>query len=278
MTARATTPASTTPVASRDRARWRITLRGIVRAEAIKLLSVRSNVIMLIASAAVMISFGMLFSALAGGSGDGGPGDGGSTSSLALTFAGVDLAQLVIGVLGALLVTGEYVSGLIRTMFAAVPRRLPVVAGKAAVVAVAAGIVMTVAAFISFFAARAVYAGDQPTHALTDPGVLRVIFGIGIYGAGIAVIGSALGFIMRSTAASVSVLIAGLLIAPMASLLPDSISNISDKILPSNAGSAFTSLTRPSGGLSAAAGLAVFAAWALGLLAIAAATVVRRDA
>jgi ABC-type transport system involved in multi-copper enzyme maturation permease subunit len=269
-------PTTTSP-APTDRGRWRVSTRGIVKAEAIKLLSVRSNVITLVASGAVLVAFGMLFSALAGGGG-GGPGDEGTTSSLTLAFAGLDFAQLVIGVLGALLVTSEYASGLIRTMFAAVPKRVPVVLGKAGVAAVAAWAVMTVAAFLSFFASQAVYGGDQPTYALTDPGVLRVVLATGVYGAGIAVIGSALGFIMRSTAASVSVLIAGLLIAPMASLLPDSVADIADKVLPSNAGSSFASLTPPTNGLSAAAGFAVFAAWAIGLLAIAASVVVRRDA
>lgn len=266
----------TTTTTDTNRTGWRVTTRGIVKAEAIKLVSVRSNVITLLASGVIMIAFGMLFSALAGGGGDG-PGDGASTS-FSLGFAGLEVAQLVLGVLGAILITSEYVNGLIRTMFAAVPKRIPVLVGKAIVVAGAAWIVTTVAAFATFFASQAVYAGDLPTYTLTDPGVLRAIFGVGVYGAGIASIGLAIGFILRSTASSVSVIIAGLLIAPMASLLPDSIANIADKILPSNAGNAFTGLTPPSNGLSAAAGLAVFAAWVIGLLCIAAFTMVKRDA
>ena len=46
---------------------------------------------------------------------------------------GVELAQLFVGVLGALFVTGEYGTGMIRSTFAAVPRRLPVLIAKSVV-------------------------------------------------------------------------------------------------------------------------------------------------
>ena len=254
-----------------------VSSRGVIKAEAIKVASVRSNIITLVASGLAMIIFGVVFAALAGNSGNNGPGDG-SADSLSVAFAGVNFAQIVIGVFGVLLITNEYANGLIRTMFAIIPKRIPVLVGKVVVTAGFTWAVSTVAAVITFFLSNAVYAGDLPTYAITDPGVLRVILAVGFYCAGIAVMGLAVGFIFRSTAASVAVLITAILVAPMTSLLPKSIADALAKILPTNAGSSFTSLTAPSDGLSITAGFIVFAFWILGLLAIAATAVSKRDA
>lgn len=235
--------------------------------------------ITLLAAGAVLIGFGVLFSALAGGTTDG-PGQGDASSdSLSTAFAGMDLAQLVLGVLGALVVTSEFASGLIRTMFAAVPKRIPVLRAKVATVGAATWIVMTVAAFVTFFAAQATYAGDEATYALTDDGVLGVVFGVGVYSTGVALMGVALGFVLRSTASAVATLIAALMIVPgLAGLLPDSIGDAVTKILPSNAGESFTQLTTSGDVLSWSAGLAVFTAWVVGLLALAGWTLRHRDA
>src|SRR6476660_7344573 len=51
------------------------------------------------------------------------------------SLAGIFLAQLAVGVLGVLFITGEYATGMIRATLAAVPARLPVLWGKAAVFA-----------------------------------------------------------------------------------------------------------------------------------------------
>jgi ABC-2 type transport system permease protein len=273
-----TAPVSTATDVVPARRAWRVRDRGVVRSEWIKLRSVRSNVITLLAAGAVLIGFGVLFSALAGGTTDG-PFDDVSPDSLSTAFAGMDLAQLALGVLGALVVTSEFASGLIRAMFAAVPKRIAVLRAKVATVGAATWIVMTVAAFVTFFAAQAAYAGDDATYALTDDGVLRVVFGVGVYSTGVALMGVALGFLLRSTASAVATLIAGLMIVPgLAGLLPDSIGDAVTKILPSNAGESFTQLTPSGDMLSWGAGLAVFTAWVVGLLALAGWTLRRRDA
>jgi ABC-2 type transport system permease protein len=279
MTATTASSSPATEVTPAGHQAWRVSDRGVMRSEWIKLRSVRSNVVTLLAAGAVLIGFGVLFSALAGDTAEGpGPGPG-LTDSLSTAFAGMDLAQLVLGVLGALVVTSEYASGLIRTMFAAVPKRIPVLRAKAVTVGSATWIVMTVAAFVTFFAAQAVYAGDEATFALTDDGVLRVVFGVGAYSAGVVLMGVALGFLLRSTASAVATLIAGLMIVPgLSGLLPDSFGDTVTKILPSNAGESFTQLTPTGDMLSWGAGLAVFAAWVVGLLALAGWTLRHRDA
>ena len=128
---------------------------------------------------------------------------------------------------------------------------------------------MTFAAFATFVAVMAVYSGDAATYSLTDDGVLRVILGTGVYGAGVAVMGVALGFLLRSTATAIATLIGGLMIAPgLVGLLPDSISSAT-KYLPSEAGSAFMDLTSSSDSLAPGTGLVVFLTWVLALLAAA---------
>jgi ABC-2 type transport system permease protein len=52
------------------------------------------------------------------------------TTKLSLT--GIDLGQAVVAVLAVLTISGEYSTGMIRTMFAAMPRRSAVLAAKAA--------------------------------------------------------------------------------------------------------------------------------------------------
>lgn len=278
-TAPTASSASTTRGEAAGSSPWRLRFRGVLKAERIKLVSVRSNIVTLLSAAVALVGFGMLFSSFTGSSDNPAPPGGGLSDSLSVAFAGMNLAQLILGVLGALLVTSEYASGLIRTMFAAVPKRIPVLLAKAVVVGVATWVVMTAAAFVTFFAAQAVYAGDGATYAITDDGALRVVFGVGIFGAGVALLGVALGFLLRSTASAVATLVGLLLIAPgLAGLLPDSVGDTVTKLLPSNAASSFTSLTPDEGMLGSGAGLVVLGIWVVGLLAVAAWSLRRRDA
>jgi hypothetical protein len=196
-----------------------------------------------------------------------------------MSFGGMNLSQLVLGVLGAVFVAGEYTTGVIRTMFAAVSARASVLRAKAIVLGTGSWIVMTIASFVVFFAGQAVYAGDGATYALTDDGVLRAVLGGGVYGAGIVLMGLALGFLLRSTAAAIGTLVGVLMIAPgLVSLLPDAVGESIGKVLPSNAGQAFLAVEGGDMLLSPGAGFAVFAAWTVGLLAAAVVTLRRRDA
>jgi hypothetical protein len=154
-----------------------------------------------------------------------------------------------------------------------------ILSAKAVVLGASSWIVMTIASFAVFFAGQAVYAGDGATYALTDPGVLRAVLGGGVYGAGVVLMGLALGFVLRSTAAAIGTLVVTLMIAPgLVGLLPDSVSESIGKFLPSNAGQAFLAVEPSNTLLSPSAGFAVFAAWVIGLLAAAVIVLRRRDA
>ncbi len=277
MTTATTIPATIEVTA--DSATPRVTQRSVTSAEWIKFRSVRSNLVSLIAAGAVLVLFGTLFSSLAGSEEALPPNATAGSDSLSMSFGGMNLSQLVLGVLGAVFVAGEYSTGMIRTMFAAVANRMTLLRAKAIVLGASSWIVMTIASFAVFFAGQAVYAGDGATYGLADDGVLRAVLGGGIYGAGIVLMGLALGFILRSTAATIGTLVGTLMIAPgLVGLLPDSVSESIGKFLPSNAGQAFLTVEGSDTLLSASAGFAVFAAWTIGLLAAAAVTLQRRDA
>jgi ABC-2 type transport system permease protein len=279
-------PAETTaPIAAgveRQRLGHRVTQWAVTKSEWIKLRSVRSNLIGIAAAAVVLVLLGILFAALGdsgqGPGGAGGPG-GSATDSLSLIFGGTTLSQLIIGVLGALFVASEYTSGLIRTMFGAVGRRTLVLWAKAIVFGGVTWLAMTIGAFAAFFAGNAVYTGSFPTYSIGDPGVLRAVLAVGFYGGCVALMGIALGFLLRSTASAIGVLVGTLMLAPvLVGLLPGSLGDTLTKVLPSKAGDAMMSVTSPDTLLSPGLGFLVLVIWVVALLGAAAATLRRRDA
>ncbi|MEM9035541.1 MAG: ABC transporter permease [Actinomycetota bacterium] len=254
----------------------KVTTLRVIRSEWIKFWSVRSTSITLLAAGIATVVFGMIFSAVADSDDAAGP-----TALLSdpvdIALGGIGLTEMVIGVLGVMVVAGEYSTGLIRTAFAAAGRRSKVIFGKVAVVAAGVFAVSAVAVTAAIALGQAVYAGDLDTVPVTD--VLDVIFGTTVYLVGIALIGIALGFVLRSTAAGIGTLVGGVFIGPnLLNLLPESVTDVFLKYLPSEAGSAMMTQVSDPDLLSRGAGYAVFAAWVVGLLALAAFLVQRRDA
>ncbi len=119
------------------------------------------------------------------------------------------MVQLAFGVFGALAITSEHATGMIRTTFAAVPRRRAVLAAKATVTAVAGLTAGEVIAFAAFFAGQLVLSGKhlQGKHlsaTLTDTGVLRAVAGAGFYLFIVTLVGLGLGAIIRHTAGAIA--------------------------------------------------------------------------
>jgi hypothetical protein len=130
-------------------------------------------------------------------------------------LAGVLVGQVVTGVLGVLAMTSEYSSGLVRVTFAAMPRRMLVLAAKAAVfgtVCLAAGEITVVASFLGGMAALR---SSVPHPSLGDPAVLRAVLTTGAYLALTGLAGLGVGAILRHGAAAVGVLVGGLFVLPL---------------------------------------------------------------
>jgi ABC-2 type transport system permease protein len=248
----------------------KITPGGVVAAEWTKFSSLRSTWITTGVSAFLLIAFGMIASASFSGSG---------LSAVDLALSGSTLAALAVGVLGVLLGAGEYTTGMIRSTLAAVPRRLPVLWSKSLVAGSAAFIVMTAGAFAAFALGATVLNDAVGGVGLGDDGVLRALFGAGLYLALVAVLGVALGMLVRSSAGAIAILAGGLLIVPgLAALLPASFSDAITPYLPSNAGSAVMTLTQGDNTLAPWTGLAVFAGYVAISLAAAAYRLKKSDA
>lgn len=125
------------------------------------------------------------------------------------------LAQLIIGVLGILIVTSEYATGMMRTSLTATPRRLQLLSAKVIVttaVAVVAGEALMFGAF--FFGQIMLTVQGVPHAAFGDPGALAAVAGGGLYLAAIAVLAVGLGTIMRATAGALATLVGIILLVP----------------------------------------------------------------
>jgi ABC-2 type transport system permease protein len=198
---------------------------------------------------------------------------------------GVFLAQFAIGVLGVLIITGEYSTGAIRSTLAAVPQRRTVLAAKATVFSAVTLVVGLVSCFAAFFVGQAILSTQGIQAHLGDPGVLRSVAGSGLYLAVLGLFALGLGTLIRRSAGAISALFGILLVLPVLVLtLPSSWSDVIAKYLPSNAGQAIAQTvqggphSQAGSTLSPWVGMAVFALYAAVALTLAAVALRRRDA
>jgi ABC-2 type transport system permease protein len=157
------------------------------------------------------------------------------------TLSGIFLAQLAIGVLGVLLITGEYATGMIRATFAAVPARLPVLWAKAAVFAAVTLVLMVPTVLGAFLIGQSILTSKHLQTNLSSPGVLRAVIGAALFLTVVGLLGIGLGALLRNTAGGISTLFGLLFVLPIiVRFLPSSWSDPINKYLPSNAGEAIT--------------------------------------
>ncbi|TQM64289.1 ABC transporter permease [Humibacillus xanthopallidus] len=263
---------------------YRMTWPRVVRSEWIRFVTVRANLWTLASLVVVMVGIGLIAAGTSTGSvsapgpAGGRPGFSG-TDPLTIVLAGQTLAVLVIGVLGVLVGVREYGSGMVRTTMAAVPRRLPVLAARIVVFVAVTGLVVLVSTVGAYLGGTAVLEnGGAATAAWSDPGVPRAVLGTAAYLVGIGIIGICLGMLTRSIGFGVGSLIGLILVVPgfASLLLPD---DWKDAVgyLPSQAGSAFTTITTRDNLLSPGNGAVVYAVWLVGAVAAAAVALRRRD-
>lgn len=197
-----------------------------------------------------------------------------------ISLNGIMLAQLVIGVLGVLIVSGEYASRMILATIAATPRRLPVLFAKAAVFTVVVGVVAEIAMVLAFIVGQAALHSTGQSASWSSVGAARAVFGGGLYLICIGLLGVGLAFILRNTAGAISTLMGLVLVLPLlAQALPHPWNNDVSKFLPLIAGTQIIQTPyRDPAQLSPWVGLGVAALWALAALAIGAIVLDRRDA
>jgi ABC-type transport system involved in multi-copper enzyme maturation permease subunit len=192
---------------------------------------------------------------------------------------GVFLAQLAIGVLGVLLITTEYSTGMIRATLAAVPKRRTVLVAKSAVFATVTAVIGIAASFGAFFLAQSILSSKGIAAHIGDPGVLRSVVGAGLYLTVLGLLAMGLGTLIRHSAGAIAAVFGLIFVLPgIVAALPASWSDAISKYLPSNAGLALVGTGRGGSTLSPWVGFAVFCAYAAAALIAAAVMLNRRDA
>jgi len=260
--------------------RLRVSQRRVLVSEWTKLRSLRSTVWSLLAAVVFTIGLPALFASIISSRwGQLSPRERLHHHSLELALAGVNLSQLAIGVLGVLVITGEYSTGMIRSSIAAVPRRLPVLWAKVVDFAVVCFCLMLPSVFAAFWVSQAILARhDILQTSLSSPGVARTLLGGALYLTLFGVFALALGAMLRNTAAGIATLVAVMfVIPPLLDVLPASWDNAVNPYLPSSAGSDTYALTTSGGSLSPWAGFGLFVGYTAAALALAGALLLRRD-
>jgi ABC-2 type transport system permease protein len=260
--------------------RAHVTQWRVIVSEWIKLRTLRSTLFSLLAAVVCTVGLGLLISALrANDFNQHGFRPGPDFDPTVVTLRGIYLAQLAIGVLGVLMITGEYSTGMIRATLSAVPRRLPVLWAKAIVFAAVVFVVMGIASLLAFEGGQALLAGAGIHVGLSSPGSARAVLGGALYLTVVGLLGVGLGFLIRNTAGAIATLFGLLLVLPaIVSALPTSLYNDVFRYLPMPAGTQILTTVKDSNLLTPWAGIGVFCLYAVAAIGAGALVLQRRDA
>lgn len=251
----------------------------LAQSEWTKLKTLRSTYWTLAAAAVAMAGFGALLSAaytrhLA-------PGARTAFDPASYSLSGFFFAQLAVGVLGVLVMTGEYATGSIRSTVAAAPQRLAVLAAKGGVFTAVGFAAALASSFAAFYLGQAIFTGKGIQAHLGEPGALRSVLGAALYLAVTGLLGLGLGALIRRTAGAIAALTVLVIFLPIAvGALPASWQDNVSPYLPSVAGQVIIGRTKftPAGHLLPPwTGFAVFCGYTLAVLTAAAIALHHRD-
>lgn len=271
----ATTAPPTTPATEGRRGGF----TSVLSAELAKLCTVRSTYWILLVAFAANIGFAILAAAVLAPRLN--ARDLASVDVVQLALAGIHLSQIAFGVLGAMVITSEYSTGMIRTTLAAVPRRRTVLAAKALVFAAGALITATVSTFAAYLAFQAALPAHTLTGtSLTDPGIARALVGGGLYLTVYGLLGFGLGVIMRSSAGTIATLLGVLFVPPLLlDLLPGTWKTTVGPYIPMESGSQiYVAARHETAALAPWSGFGVFSLYAAVALIAGFALINHRDA
>jgi ABC-2 type transport system permease protein len=257
-----------------------VTQTRVVLSEWTKLHSLRSTRWSLLAATVLGIGLPLLFAAVTSSHwGSMSAHERADRHPLDIALAGVNVAQLANAVLGVLVITGEYSTGMIRATFTAVPRRLPVLWAKILVYAAVTFALSLPAVLIAFFASQAILTKhDLLQISFSHPGVARSVIGGAVYLTLIGTFALAIGAIVRNTAGGIASFAAlFFVIPPLMNVLPASWNHTISPYLPDAAGRSIFSLTHDAHSLAPWPGFWLFLGYTAAATVIAAVLLVRRD-
>ena len=226
---------------------------GTLRSEFTKIGSVRSTYWTLLMLFAVSVGIGAAISAVVAGGWSQPPPPPPAPPDIyeatQVSLAGMlVLGQLIIVVLGALMLSAEYSTGMIRTSLIAMPRRIVIYAAKAVAVAAVALAVSLVTAFTAFYLGQALLASSHHSATLAGPGVLRAVIGSALYLTLCGLFALAAAAIIRNTAGTITAMIGLLFVLPvLANMLPWAWRDDLVRWLPSSAARAISATVGAAG-------------------------------
>lgn len=250
---------------------------GILRSEWIKLRSLRSTVwsylIVIVMSLGIALLMGATFP------GTDLPASEHAAVATQAATAGMLFGELVVVVLGVLVISGEYSTGMIRSTLSAVPRRLGALWAKAVVLFVATFVVGLASTLGGFLIAAPALARQGIEATLFDEGVLGALAGGALYLALIAVLSLGLGTILRNGAGGIAAAFGLVLVLPIVlQLIPAQWAADIAPYTPMNAGGLLFALDTGGDAMTAWQGGLVLLAWVAVTMVVAAVQLKRRDA
>ena len=263
------------------------TFLRVLNSEFIKFRTLLSTVILLASTAVVMVGFGALsawgtgqFADAAGSDPQAAEAIAAQGGDLAVTVptSGIAFAQLILGSLGVLLMSSEFTTGMARSTFAAVPKRLPALIAKLVVVMVSAFLLTAVSTYAAGLVSVPILDNYGLKLDLGSSQSIKLLLVNSAYVAAVAAIGMALGTLIRNSAGGIMSLVGLFFVAPIAfQLIPGDFFVEARKYLPGNTINPLTAVEHVPETLEAWQAALVLGAWVLVPVVLAMVLLKKRD-
>lgn len=258
----------------------------VLNSEAIKFRTLLSTLILLAATVIVIVGVGALAAWGIGQALQASGSDPQRSAALAAQgdiaasapSAGIAFAQLILGSLAVLLISSEFTTGMARSTFTAVPKRIPAFVAKLLVVVVSAFLVSAVSLYLAGLVAVPIL--DEYGHTLdvSSGDYYRTLLINSAYVAAVAAIGMALGALIRNSAGGIMALVGIFFVLPIALQIiqGDFVAELR-KFIPSNTLEPLTATKHLPDTLEAWQAALVLGAWVVIPLVLAAILLKKRD-
>jgi ABC-2 type transport system permease protein len=202
----------------------------------------------------------------------------GGDLAVGVPTSGIAFAQLILGSLGVLLMSSEFTTGMARSTFAAVPRRIPAFAAKLLVVMVTAFVLTAVSVLLAGLVSLPILDNYDLKLDLASSQSVKLLLVNSLYVAAVAAIGMALGSLIRNSAGGIMSLVGLFFVAPIAfQLIPGDFFVEARKYLPGNTVEPMTAVEHVPDTLEAWQAALVLGAWVVIPLLLAAFLLKKRD-
>ncbi|HEV2638362.1 MAG TPA: ABC transporter permease subunit [Actinocrinis sp.] len=257
----------------------RVGMREALDSEWAKIITVRSTYWTALATLIIGVGLSILLSFVLSDNLGSMTAENRAKIDISYTMIALDFAMLAVGVLGVLVISSEYASGMIRTSLTALPRRGVLLSAKAAVLAVVAAVCGLIVAWGSYLGSEPLWSAKGIRFDLNANGNLRAVFGAALGLMLVSLFGFAVGALVRHTAGSVAIVVGMYFVVPIiTSFLPDTWGKDVNKLMPSNAAHSMVLTYHDPGSLTPLNGLLVLLLWIVVPLGVAFVLFKRRDA